>query len=352
MYPRIIIDKQKLKENIERMVNLADANGIPNFTFVVKAFAGDVELMKTIAETEISSIGDSRIQNLKKFSDIKITKMLLRVPMLSEVADVVKYSDISLNSEIETIKALNIEAAKQNKKHDIIIMFDLGDLREGIYYNSDYLSTIKEILSYKNIRIMGIGTNLTCYGVLVPSSTVLERLVNVKKNIEKNLSIKIKIMSGGNSSTVTLFNQEEIPNEINHLRLGESILFGKETSYSTEIEGFNHDIFIFEAEIVELKEKPSYPDGKTSINSFGEVPKIEDLGIIRRAILGIGKQDVILENLTPIDKNIEVLGGSSDHLIVHIKSDLYKVGDIISFKINYPGLVHLMNSGYVEKIYK
>ena len=37
--------------------------------------------------------------------------------MVSEVSDVIKYCDASLNTEIITVRALNEEAIKQNKIH-------------------------------------------------------------------------------------------------------------------------------------------------------------------------------------------------------------------------------------------
>lgn len=328
---------------------MAHSNHIDNITFVVKAFAGNLSVIEAILNSDVTSIGDSRIMNLKKMQDLPVEKVLLRIPMLSEVSEVIQYADVSLNSEWKVIEALNREAARQNKKHDVIIMFDLGDLREGIYYDSDYIGLIGSVLRMTSINLLGIGTNLTCYGGLVPSRKILDRLVDIKHRIESEFGIKLSIISGGNSSSVTLFGQDAIPSEINHLRLGESILFGKETSYSTNIKGLHHDVFKFEAEIIELKNKPSYPDGDISINSFGEVPRIEDKGRMNRAILAIGKQDVILDNLAPTDSDITIIGGSSDHLIIEIRNDRYQVGDIVAFDINYPALVHLMNSDYVNK---
>jgi len=349
MFPLIIINRKKLIDNIKNVLKMSRENNISYITFVVKAFSGNEEILSIINSTSLKSIGDSRIENLKKFQSLPIEKMLLRIPMLSEVRDVIKYADISLNSELSVIEALDLEAKAQNKIHDILIMFDLGDLREGLYYKSDYLPFIKKVLSLQNINIKGIGTNLTCYGGLIPDEIILNRLVKIKNKIENSFSIKLDIISGGNSSSVTLFNQNIIPKEINHLRLGESILFGKETSYSKKIKGLNHDIFLFQAEIIECKTKPSFPDGTITINSFGEIPQIEDKGMMTRLILAIGKQDVILENLVPIDEKLSILGGSSDHLILESRNNKYKVGDIITFKINYPALVHLMNSNYVIK---
>ena len=351
MYPRININIKNLVENTKKMVDFAKQNHIDYVMAIVKVFAGDINIVKEIVNSGVTHIGDSRLQNLKKFQSLKIPKVLVRIPMISEVKDVIKYCDLSLNSELETTIALNEQAKKQNKKHEIIIMFDLGDLREGYYYSRSFINDILKIKKLENIIIKGIGTNLTCYGGLVPNEEILLRLIKVKNTIENKTEINLKLISGGNSSTVSLFGKDQIPKEINSLRLGESIFFGKETSYSTEIAGFNHNNFILEAEIIECKTKPSFPEGKTSINAFGKKIKIEDKGPMKRAILAIGKQDVILENLQPIDSKISIIGGSSDHLIMDISDTKYKLGDIIKFKVNYPGLLHLMNSNYVYKNY-
>jgi predicted amino acid racemase len=352
MYPRVKIDLKKLKENCLKMIEYSKQNGIDILMPVVKVVAGDKLVANVFKECGFQYIGDSRLKNLQIYQDLPLKKLLVRIPSLSEVSDVIRYSDIALNSEIETVIALDLEAKRQNKKYEIIFMFDLGDLREGVFYKDDYLKDIEKILSLKNIVLKGIGTNLTCYGGLVPSKIILNRLVEIKSKIEKTFKITLDIISGGNSSSVYLYDKQEIPSEVNSLRIGEAIFFGKETSYSTDIEGFNHDIFTLEAEIIECKLKPSYPDGEMSINSFGEKVVIEDKGIMKRAILAIGKQDVILGNIKPIDKRISVIGGSSDHLIMDITNTDYKLGDIIEFNVNYPGLLHLMNSPYVERIYK
>ena len=352
MYPRVTIDLKALKENCIMMKEYAKRNGIDLIMPVVKVAAGDFEVANIFVEAGFEYLGDSRINNLIKFKDLPIKKLLLRIPGLSEIEDVINYSDIVLVSEVETVIALNIGAKRQNKKIEIIFMFDLGDLREGIYYKNDYEEIISKVLKLENITLKGIGTNLTCYGGLVPSKEILNRLVKIKNNIESKFKLKLDVISGGNSSSVFLFDKEEIPQEINSLRIGEAIFFGKETAYSTELANFNHDIFTLEAEIVEAKIKPSIPDGETSYNSFGELVNIEDKGLMRRAILAIGKQDVQLNNIFPKDNKIKIIGGSSDHLILDITNSNYKLGDIVQFDMNYPGLLHLMNSSYVGKFYK
>ncbi len=352
MYPRININLLKLKENCLMMKKYASENGIKIVMPVIKVVAGDLKVAKIIDDCGFEYICDSRIENLKIYQNLSAKKVLLRLPSISEIEDVITYSDLSLNSEVKTIISLNDAAKRHGKKYEIIFMFDLGDLREGAFYKDNFYEDIRTIINLDNIVLKGIGTNLTCYGGVVPSKNILNRLVKIKQDIENKFNIHLDIISGGNSSSVFLFGKNEIPKEVNSLRIGEAIFFGKETSYSTLIPNFNNQIFTLEAEIIECKTKPSFPDGEMSINSFGEKVEIEDKGLMKRAILAIGKQDVQLNNLFPIDKRIKIIGGSSDHLILDVTNTNYEVGNIIEFDVNYPGLLHLMNSPYIKRNYK
>lgn len=352
MNPFIAIDLSKLKENVVTMAKNCQDNGINSLFVVVKVLAGDLpSVMAVSSVNEVDYIADSRIENLKRFKFLKQKKALMRLPMPSQVNQVVKYADLSLNSEISTIRKLNSAAKKQNIIHEIILMFDLGDLREGIFYQDDYLDIVDEILLMDNILLKGIGTNLTCYGGVIPDEKNLNNLVKIAHTIEHEFDIELPLISGGNSSTVHLFNRHQIPKEINNLRIGEAIMLGRETAYGERIDNMHDDIFTLYAELIEIKEKPSYPIGKIGMNSFGEVPDIVDKGEMKRGILAIGKQDVQIDNIQPVDQKIEIVGGSSDHLIIDLKQTDYKIGDLIAFHPNYPGLLQLMTSQYVTKKY-
>ena len=154
-------------------------------------------------------IGDSNLENLKKMQTNK-KKLYLRISGLSELEDVINFSDVSLQSELKVIKELNQYAKRKELIHEIILMFDLGDLREGIYYTDDYLKIVKEILSLDNIRLLGIGVNLTCYGGVIPTVDVLERLKIIKEKIEEKFAYPLKIISGGNSSSLYLLDKQEL----------------------------------------------------------------------------------------------------------------------------------------------
>jgi predicted amino acid racemase len=355
MYPRLVIDLKKVKNNLDRITEMVKGSG-SSLMIVTKGYSADMEIFKILDGSDIDYLADSRIQNLKKYEGAKKERVLLRLPMNSETDEVVRYADISLNSELKTIKNLNESARRQNKIHKILLMIDLGDLREGIFFkNEDEIySTVEEILKLNNIELFGLGVNLTCYGAVIPKRDNLSILVEIARKIEKKFDIKLQMISGGNSSSIYLIGRNELPEGINNLRVGEAFLLGGETAYSQKLEGFYDDAFTLEAEIVELKEKQSVPIGETGVDAFGNKPVYEDRGIIKRAIIAVGRQDVDPDALHPIDSKIDILGASSDHLILDIsKSDIkYNVGDIVNFKLSYSSLLRATTSGYVGRVYK
>ena len=81
------------------------------------------------------------------------------------------------------------------------------------------------------------------------------------------------------------------------------------------------------------------------------VPVFEDKGIMKRAILACGRQDIVPDQLFPVDDSISIIGGSSDHTIMDMtnaKKD-YRVGDIVRFNMGYSSLLAGFTSEYVKK---
>jgi len=347
MYPKIHIHLDKFKQNLQKLNELLDEMNI-SMMAVTKVFLADQNLIDIINESKIQYLADSRIENLIKMKTNK-KKVLLRVPMVSEIEKVISSTDISLNSELKTIKLLNDEAKKQNKHHLIILMFDIGDLREGIYDKEEYIDKIDKILKYKNVHLYGIGVNLTCYGSIIPTLKTYKRLEKIKKNIETRFDIKLEMISGGNSSSIPLVQSKKIPKYINNLRLGEALVLGRETSYHKHLKNLYQDVFTLEVEVIESKLKPSLPEGVFGYDAFGTKVSYKDEGMIYRTIVGIGRQDID-PNYLISHKNIRILGASSDHLILKTKK-MYKVGQIIKFNLSYGGILNLMTSPYVEKSY-
>ncbi len=355
MYPKLVIDLKKVKNNLDKTIEMVKGAGC-SLMIVTKGYCADMEIYKLLEESDIDYIADSRIQNLKKYDGTKKERVLLRLPMISEAEEVVRHADLSLNSEIKTIQKLNEAAVKLNKKHKILLMIDLGDLREGIFFRDEeeIYHAVEEMLKLSNIELFGLGVNLTCYGAVIPKKENLSVLVETAEKIENKFSIKLKMLSGGNSSSVYLIGKNQLPERINNLRVGEAFLLGDETAYSQMLDSFYDDAFTLEAEIIELKEKQSVPVGETGVDAFGNRPVYEDLGVIKRAIIAVGRQDVDPENLHPIDSEISILGASSDHLILNVNNtgNRYSVGDTVKFKLSYSSLLRATtSSAYVEKEY-
>jgi predicted amino acid racemase len=351
MYPRVVINTEKYRHNLKNLMNISHENGI-SIMGVSKVFCADHKLVNIMIEENVDYIADSRIENLKEIST-DIPKVLLRIASFGDAERIVLNSNISLNSELETIKRLDSFSKKHGLKHGVILMIDLGDLREGIFDLEELHDTVKRTLTLDNIDLKGIGTNLTCFGGVIPSTDILKKLVDIKVDIEDKFNITLDIISGGNSSSIDMLIHKTIPKQINNLRLGESIVLGRETAYGTFIEGTYSDVFTLEAEIIELKDKPSVPIGEIGMNAFGKTPTFVDKGIVKRAILAIGKQDVDYKELIPYD-TIEIIGSSSDHLIVDVtnSADIYEIGDTIKFKLTYSSILSLMTSKYVSKAYE
>lgn len=351
MFPRVLIDLKKVEENSKIAVDICKEKNIDIMT-VTKVFCGITKIIEAQIKGGIKYLADSRIENLEKAIEFNLEKVLLRLPMISESDRVVTFSDISLNSEIETIKALDKSCKKLNRKHKIILMIDLGDLREGILKKDLYI-TVDEILKLENILLHGVGVNLTCFAGVIPDENNLGELVEIYKQIEERYNLKLEIISGGNSSSFHLIDSNRLPKEINNLRMGEVLVLGREAAYGNSIKNMHDDAFILEAEIIELKEKNSIPTGTIGMNAFGEKPVFEDKGIIKRGILAIGVQDVIPNKLFPFDSDLEFLGSSSDHMIWNFTDSKkeYKVGDTVKFKLEYSAMLQLFTSSYVSKEY-
>lgn len=348
-YPRLVVDTKKVENNVRAMTTLAKAKGV-TVAGVTKVFCAQPDLVKAYIDGGVDFLADSRLQNLKRMKDFPLPKIMLRLPMISEADELVKYADYSLNSELETVRALDKAAEKNNKVHNIIIMADLGDLREGFFKEEELFEAVEEILKLKWIKIAGLGVNLTCYGGVIPNSSILKRLTDLADRIRAEFDIALEIVSGGNSSSVYML-EGEFPEGINHLRLGEVFVLGTESAYGNQMEGTDPTAFVLEAEVIEVKEKPSVPTEEIGRDAFGQVPTFVDRGVRQRLLCAVGKQDLDIGTLTPEDKGLIVLGGSSDHLIVDGSDSErdYKVGDIVRFNMHYVSILRLMTSEFVEK---
>jgi ornithine racemase len=352
--PKLIIDLNKLQHNANTIINMCSSHGI-NVVGVTKCICAEPIIVKILQDSGIQKLADSRLQNIIKLrqAGFQGEVALLRIPMKSEALEAVQYADSSYHSEIDVIAEFNKAATKLKKVHKVILMIEVGDLREGIP-PKDLDNIVEEVLSFSTIKLQGLAMNVGCYGGVLPSYQNTSLLVNLRKHIETKYRIALPVISGGSTSSLYLLKDGSLPTEINELRVGEAFFLGIYSSYDIPILGTYQDAFKLEAEIIEIREKPSLPTGETNKDAFGETPKMIDKGMRRRAICALGRQDVYIKGIFPCMPGVEIIGASSDHLIVEITEvkRTLQVGDVLSFSTNYGGLLSLMTSPYVMKQFK
>jgi len=343
----------KIEENAKKLKEKLDSKNI-KLTAVVKGFAGDLKIFSAYQRAGIKSIADSRIENIKKFREAGYQKeaLMLRIPMPSETEEIVRNVDVSLITELKTAVMISDKAKALNKEIDLIIMVDIGDRREGVLA-ADLEELALKIEAMNSVNLKGIGTNLGCFAGIIPDEKNTNKLIKIKKELESKIGRELEILSAGNTATLRLLKDQYLAEEITNLRVGEAILLGTDIINESLIDGFNHYNFRLQAEIIELKEKPSDPEGEMAFGGQGRGQIIEDKGLRRRAIVAVGKQDIDYHGLYPELEGVNVLGCSSDHLITDVTEVEKKleVGDVLTFKINYSAMLRAMTSQYVTKNY-
>ncbi len=357
-YPKLVVDLDKLRHNIDRIRLQCEDRGV-EIAGVIKGCTGLTECARQFARAGCRFIASSRLEQLEPLRDsgIQTPLMMIRVPMLSEAADVVRITDISLNSEIAVLKALNDEAGIQDKEHQVILMADLGDLREGFWDKDELLeAALLTENEMHNLKLAGIGTNLGCYGAIAATPEKLTELVDLAEMIEEKIGRELEYISGGATSTLPRIWESNLPSRINLLRIGEGILLAADLQdlWGYDMSFMNRDVFTLRAEVIEVKEKPSYPVGEMMFDAFGEKPEYEDRGIRKRALLALGKVDyAFCDQLVPRDEGVMILGASSDHTILDIQDATrpIQVGDVLEFIPHYSNLVYLTSSPNVEVVY-
>lgn len=350
--PQVAIDLGRIERNARTVVERAAQSGIKVFG-VTKGSCGMPQVARSMLRGGVAGLAESRFENIRRLreSGIGCPIMLLRSPPISRVEEVVRTVDISLQSELEIIRELSRVAQRIGRVHDIMLMVDLGDLREGIWPN-DLLPTVERVLELPGVRIAGLGTNLTCFGAIMPTEENLSQLVAHAYKVERLAGISLDWVSGGNSSSLPLLLAGSMPAGINNLRIGEAILQGGYDTFRDESWAeLEINAFRLTGDLIEVKVKPSLPIGQSGYDAFGNQPVFVDEGDRLRGIANIGREDTMIEGLMPINPGVRVLGASSDHLVLDItdaKPPLV-VGDRVSFHMNYGALLAAMTSEYVEK---
>ena len=350
-YPRMVIDTRKIEHNARVITDLAGKYGI-RIMGIAKGTCAHPAVVKAMVAGGVESIGDSRIENLRRVreSGYDGETVLIRAPGYSQCSEAVVYADTSLNTEIATVVRLGEEAASIGKVHKVVLMIDLGDLREGVMPDKAP-QVAREMARVPGIELVGIGVNWGCFGGVIPTKENMSLLIDTKREIEDFIGLSMSRVSGGASTNMKMLLDGDMPEGVTELRIGEAILLGREAVHRERVPGCFQDAFLLQAEVIEVQTKPSRPFGEIGQDAFGNVPVFQDRGIRRRALLAVGRQDIDPEALTPLIKGVEILGASSDHLVCDIEDaeEPVSLGDVLTFVMTYNALLKASTSSYVTK---
>ena len=349
---RLEVVCDRVRRNAATLVDLCGAAGI-EVVGVTKSCCGHPDVARAMLAGGVATLADSRLKNVRRMRDAGIDAdiMLLRLPCLSEVQDVVELTQVSLNSEVQTVQALSQAARERHLTHQVILMVEMGDRREGVM-PEDALAAARTITDLPAVDLVGVGTNLVCIGGVLPTVQNTQALVELAESIEEDLQTRFEVISGGNTYSLDFVIRDEMPRRINQLRVGEGILLGVNSVTKNPLPCPHQDAFNVVAEVIELKTKPSMPEGPIATDAFGRQHDWEDLGPRRRAILALGEQDMRISGLRPKRCGVTIVGASSDHLVVDVTDAAPPVslGDELTFDPLYEAVATGMASSGVDKL--
>jgi len=329
---------------------------------IIKFSDGDLQVAKTYRDGGCAQLGVSRAVHLQKLKEKNFPDtetLLTRSPVRRDMEACARYADLSLHADPDVLKALNEEAEKWGTCPGVILMLDVGDLREGV----DNIPELVELAVFceqlPNLRLRGVGTNHACMNGVLPTYENLSFLVEGAEAVEADIGRKLEIISGGSSINLLLLRGgvNGMPPRINHLRIGGSIAnpMNIRMNRGVSFDGMREDTMFLTAEIVEVHERDSLPKGMSTKNWAGDSVVRVDKGRRIQAILALGSQDVgDASLLLHMDCGIEIVGCSSDHTIVDVTDSAkqWRSGDTLTFKVRYANMRYAFTGKHVQINYR
>ncbi|MCB0795745.1 MAG: alanine/ornithine racemase family PLP-dependent enzyme [Flavobacteriales bacterium] len=349
------LHRKRLRHNHRFLSELFAKHGM-EWGIVTKLLCGHEAYLKELIALGVQEMHDTRISNLKAIKKLapEVQTVYIKPPAKRAIPSVIRYADVSFNSDLTTIRSLSREAVEQGRDHKVIIMVEMGDLREGVM-GDELMDFYAQVFELPSISIIGLGTNLNCLNGIMPTQDKMIQLCLYKQLIEAKFNKEIRWVTAGTTVTIPLLLKKQLPKGLNHFRVGEALFFGKDLFTNGTIKGMRNDVFRLHAEIIELSEKPMIPIGEQGVNVAGEKPRFDERDLGRtsyRAILDMGLLDVDPSHLTPMDDRVKILEASSDMLVLDLGTNpaRYKVGDLVDFAPDYMATLGVMNSRYIEKV--
>ncbi|MFC6666877.1 hypothetical protein ACFP9V_17085 [Deinococcus radiopugnans] len=138
----LTLNRPKLQANFDFLETLFGEHHI-DWGITTKLLCGNKLFLNEVIRLGRLELLDSRISNLRAIKELspEAQTVYIKPPASALIEDLVTWADVSFNTELETIRAISAEAVRQNKQHLIIIMIEMGDLREGCCARTSRRST-------------------------------------------------------------------------------------------------------------------------------------------------------------------------------------------------------------------
>jgi len=355
-YPILTVDTAAITRNARRVCSVWAEQGV-SVAGVVKFSDCDPEVVRAYAAGGCAQIAVSRAKHLpvirQAVPDAKT--LLLRPPVRAELELAARYSDLTLFTDPDSLRAFDEAAAAVGTIPGVILMMDVGDLREGVDNIPALVELAKLTESLSHLYLAGVGTNHACLNGVLPDQENLSFLCRGVQEVEKALGRPLDIVSGGSSINM-LLQKTGMPSRINHLRVGGFIAnpMNMRLGRSYVLPGMEEDAVMLTAEVVDVQVKNSMPRGSSGKNWAGETIVRQDKGRRQRIILALGSQDVgDASGLIPTDERIEIVGCSSDHTILDVTETgrVWKTGDTVTFRLRYSPMLRAFSGRHVTVEY-
>lgn len=353
---RLTLNWAAILENIITVDAMVRSHGAA-WTLATNVLSGDQEALTTLRNLGIRSVADTRVENLAAVRSVApdVETWLMRLAPPRMAAEVIGLANISLNSEMATIAALDAAAGRLGVRHAVILMVEIGNLSEGIF-SGDLIDFYAEARGFRNIDVLGLGGNLGAQEGIAPNVDQLNQLALYRELLELKFDTRLPFVSAGTSAVLPLLAGNNVPAAINHFRVGESVFLGTDLVDGGVMDGLRSDGAILEADVVEVKKKTLYyRRAGSSISPFEKFQERTYAPGERgyRAVIRIGQVDTEAAGLAPVCPRQVVLGAGNDLVVVDLGRERgsLQVGDCMSFRPSYRALMRLMASAYVEKSY-
>jgi predicted amino acid racemase len=352
--PELIFHLDRIEQNARQVVQTCRQAGV--FIWgVTKVTGGFPPVAAAMIRGGVQGIADARLINLVRLrrANPAIPLLLLRSTTPVEAEETVEWADISIQSSLEPLLALSRAALRRGREHKVLLAVEMGDLREGVM--PEGVSALAQAVeTLPGLHLEGLSTNYACLSGVLPTAENARMFVEIARQAQRTIGRKLETLSGGATVSLSLIEQSALPIEINQFRVGEAILCGTDTSGHRNVPGTRKDSAELHASVIEVEIKPSVPSGPLGRNAFGQEPRFTDRGLRPRAILALGRIDMELDELLPLDAGIEIVGASSDHLVVDLggAQRSIRVGDRVGFAVGYHSILRASVSPYVQKQFR